>query len=72
MNETLQIEGMSCHHCVMAVEGLLRNVAGVDVRRVVIGEAEVAYDPAQVSRQALVVAIEEEGYRVRAADEQAA
>lgn len=71
MKETLQIEGMSCHHCVRAVEDVLRNVPGVQVDRVVIGKADVEYDPAQVNRQVLVAAVEEEGYRVQGVGEQA-
>ncbi|GIV62336.1 MAG: hypothetical protein KatS3mg044_1202 [Rhodothermaceae bacterium] len=55
---------MSCQHCVRAVEQALQAVAGVTVKRVGIGVAEVEYDPAQVDAQALVDAVEEAGYTV--------
>ena len=66
MKDTLKIEGMSCHHCVNAVEEALSGVEGVTVERVVLGEAEVAYDPGAINRNKLVEAIEEEGYAVAA------
>ena len=59
------IEGMSCEHCVRAVEQALRQVPGVDVQAVEIGEARVAYDSDAVARERLVEAVEEEGYAVR-------
>ncbi len=61
----LKIEGMSCQHCVKSVDAALSDVPGVD--RVVAvrldeGEAEVegSADP-----NALVAAVEEEGYDAR-------
>ncbi|MFB3132331.1 MAG: cation transporter, partial [Rhodothermales bacterium] len=44
--ETLQIEGMSCGHCVKAVQGALEAVEGVEVHAVEIGTAQISYDPA--------------------------
>ena len=62
--ETLTIDGMSCTHCVHAVRQALAQVGGVDVEAVEIGSATVQYDDAQVTRDALVAAIVEEGYQV--------
>lgn len=59
----LKIEGMTCGHCVRAVEQALAAVPGVKKAEVAIGTAKVETD-AQVARSALVAAIEEEGYRV--------
>lgn len=61
--QTLKIQGMTCHHCVQAVTTALAAVPGVD--RVVSvdlerGEATIEGSPAV---QALVAAVEEEGYR---------
>jgi copper chaperone len=64
MKETLKISGMSCHHCVRAVEEALSGVDGVEVIHVEIGSAEVAYDPGKVARERLVEAVAEEGYTV--------
>ncbi len=62
--ETLQIEGMSCQHCVHAVTNALKKLPGIEVQSVEIGRATVAYDPAQISRDQLKAAIEAEGYTV--------
>ena len=62
--ETLQIEGMSCGHCVRAVEDALADLSGVEVEEVAIGLARVRYDPDSVSRDQIVHAVEEEGYVV--------
>ena len=62
--ETITIEGMSCGHCVRAVEQALRAVPGVDVESVEIGSARVTYDEQVVDRSRLVRAIEEEGFSV--------
>lgn len=59
----LSIEGMSCGHCVAAVDKALRKVAGVHSVVVDVGKARVEADDS-VSREALVSAIEDEGYRV--------
>lgn len=62
--ETLKIEGMSCGHCVKAVQAALAGTDGVAVEEVAIGSARITYDDAMVSRQAVVEAVEEEGYTV--------
>lgn len=59
----LTIEGMTCGHCVRAVEEALRDVPGVRNVTVEIGRARVETDEA-VAREALVGAIEEEEFRV--------
>jgi copper chaperone len=63
-NETFTIQGMSCDHCVRAVKGALEGIPGVEARRVEIGRAEVSYDETKVKRDALIRAVEEEGYQV--------
>jgi copper chaperone len=62
---TLDIGGMSCGHCVKAVQDALAGVDGVQVEGVEIGTARVAYDPAAVSAERIAAAVEEEGYEVR-------
>jgi len=64
--ETLQIEGMSCGHCVKAVQGALEAVEGVEVHAVEIGTAQISYDPALTAPAGMVEAIEEAGYTVLA------
>jgi copper chaperone len=60
----IKIQGMSCHHCVMAVKQELAKLQGVQVKDVKIGSATVAYDEKVVTPLALSAAVEEAGYRV--------
>lgn len=62
--ETLTITGMSCGHCVRAVETALESVDGVEVEDVRVGEARVRYDAAIVDPAALARAVKEEGFAV--------
>ena len=63
----LKIEGMSCGHCVSAVDRALRSVDGVNVEQVAVGSATVSYDPATTSADRITKAIENEGYTVAGA-----
>lgn len=58
----LTIEGMTCQHCVRAVDGALRETPGVEVTRVEIGSADVEYDPATVSTDRIAEVIADAGY----------
>ena len=58
----LTIEGMTCEHCVRAVDGRLRKTPGVEVERVTVGSADLRYDPARTSVDAIADAIADEGY----------
>ncbi len=58
----LTIEGMTCEHCVRAVDGRLRKTAGVRVETVAIGSADVEFDPAVISEDAIADVIADEGY----------
>ena len=58
----LDIEGMSCDHCVRAVRTALEGVDGAEVERVAIGSATVRYDPARTSPDAITNAVADEGY----------
>ena len=58
----MTIEGMTCEHCVRAVDGRLRRTSGVEVERVTVGAAEIRYDPARVSEEEIAEAIADEGY----------
>ncbi len=67
MKEIIHIEGMSCQHCVRAVEGALLALPGVEGAKVDLENhlAEVHYDPQAISLSALKEAIEEAGYEVK-------
>jgi len=62
-NLTMHIEGMSCGHCLNAVNKALASLAGVEVESVKIGRAEVRYDPSTIHPNAIAAAITEVGYR---------
>jgi len=61
----LQIDGMSCGHCITRVQKALARVDGVHVDRVDIGTARVAYDPDKASPRRIREAVEDAGYEVR-------
>ncbi len=60
----LEIEGMSCQHCVHAVKNALESLDGVEVEDVSIGSAEVTVDSTKIESSAIERAIAAEGYRV--------
>lgn len=63
------IEGMSCRHCIDAVEGELKQIGGLTVEEVGIGRARVRYDTNDVSPADIESAIEEAGYSVRSTEQ---
>jgi copper chaperone len=58
----LTIEGMTCEHCVRAVDGRLRKTAGIAVDRVLVGSADIRYDPAKTNPDEISELIADEGY----------
>ena len=62
---TLQIEGMTCGHCLNAVNQALHGVPGAEVKTVQMGRAEVEV-PGQPAVDALIAAVAEAGYRATA------
>ena len=61
--QEFKIEGMTCHHCVMAVESELRE-AGFENFKVEIGTAKVEFDGSVEREVKIKAVIEEAGYRV--------
>lgn len=59
---TLEIEGMTCDHCVRAVRGRLEKTPGVVVEAVAVGSATVTIDPSRATTADLQDAISDEGY----------
>lgn len=64
--KTLNVEGMTCTHCVMAVQKALKGVPGVVDAEVDLAhkKATVTYDPAQASDQSFRDAVSKAGYKV--------
>jgi copper chaperone len=62
--QTLNIQGMTCGHCVMAVKKELSKLSDVVVKDVTIGSAIVEADDTAATQQKLKAAVEEAGYSV--------
>ena len=60
----LRITGMTCGHCVAAVEKALKGQPGVRTAAVDLdgGRAQVEHDEGSVRPAQLIAAVEEEGY----------
>jgi copper chaperone CopZ len=59
---TLAIEGMSCSHCLNAVNQSLAALPGVSIKSVRIGRAELEYDSEQIDAPAIAEAVRAAGY----------
>lgn len=67
----LQVSGMSCQHCVKAVEDSVGALSGVEKVSVSLdqGAVDVTYDSANVDVAQIASAIEDQGYDVAALSE---
>ncbi len=65
-NVTLIVKGMSCGHCVKAVEGSVGALQGVEQVKVNLeaGEVNVAFDGDKVSLEQIKETIDDQGYDV--------
>jgi copper chaperone len=67
MTTTLQVQGMTCGHCKMAVTNALQELDGV--KRVEVhleeGTVDVEFDETKVHLEQLKEAIEDQGYDVK-------
>ena len=63
-NTVIKIGGMSCQGCVKNIGGVLSALGGVTSAEVSLeaAEARVTFDPQQLSRAALLEAIEDAGF----------
>lgn len=66
MNETLKVEGMSCAHCVNAVESSVGELQGVSSVKVDLenGAVAVNFDDSKTSLGEIKETIEDQGYDV--------
>ena len=63
MEKDFKIEGMSCHHCVMAVQKSLSKL-NLKKYEVNIGSAKVEFDENQIKEEMIIKAIEDADYKV--------
>lgn len=66
MRLNLEIDGMSCGHCVASVRKALEAVHGARVENVGVGSAEVSFDPSVTSTESLAEAVRNAGYELTA------
>ena len=69
MKKTFNVNGMSCGHCVIAVEKELAKLDANSIK-VEIGTVEVEYDNEKFSEQNIINAIEEAGYKVDTSEQE--
>lgn len=60
----IEIVGMTCEHCVRAVNRRLAATPGITVNDVKVGFADIAMDESKVSLADVEEAISDEGYTV--------
>jgi copper chaperone len=60
----IQIAGMSCQHCVMAVKKAIGGLKGIEESDISIGSAAVKFDDKAVRKEELETAIEKAGFQV--------
>jgi copper chaperone len=65
---TIQIHGMSCSHCIRAINNALSALPGVEVESVAIGWADVRFDEAMVTLSQLTAAVSDAGYSASLSD----
>jgi len=63
---TLAVPDISCGHCKGSIEGAVNPLEGVESAVVAIDERNVAveYDGSEATMEAIVAAIDEQGYEV--------
>ena len=63
---TVDVKGMTCNHCVMSVEGALKDLEGVSEVSINLdeGKVDIKYDADKVSKDKMTDAVEEQGYDV--------
>jgi copper chaperone CopZ len=69
---TLEIDGMSCGHCVAAVSAALKELPGVVLEQLSVGSATLSLDAAAAATgtitDAALRAVREAGYEARVAE----
>jgi copper ion binding protein len=63
---TLSVPDISCGHCKSSIEDVVNPIDGVETAVVAIDDRNVAieYDGSDVTMEAIVTAIDEQGYEV--------
>ena len=64
---TLSIKGMHCGGCAAKVSTALKSLPGTKVEEVAVGSARVSFDPQKTSAAALIVAVDNLGFKAATA-----
>ncbi|CAM3432833.1 MULTISPECIES: copper ion binding protein [Brevibacillus] len=64
-NITLNVEGMSCNHCVMTIEKTLKELGANGKVDLAAKTVEVSYEEGAVTVESIKEAIEDQGYDVK-------
>lgn len=62
---TINIEGMSCQHCVMRVKKAIEGLAGISGLSVEIGSAKVTFDETKMQQADIENAVVKAGYKIK-------
>lgn len=62
---TIQVDGMSCQHCVMRVKKAVEALAGVSDLAVEVGQVTVTFDESKLQKKDIEDAIVKSGYKIR-------
>lgn len=63
-NQTLEVQGMSCNHCVISIEGALNGIGVKGKVHLASNTVDVSYDENLMTIDAVKEAIEDQGYDV--------
>jgi len=62
---TINIEGMSCRHCVMTVKKALDALPGIKNSAVEVGKSVISYDETIIQKQDIENAVIKAGYKIK-------
>jgi copper chaperone len=62
---TMKVEGMSCEHCVKAIESALKEIGAEGNVHLEQGTVDVSYDESKTTLDTIKEVIEDQGYDVK-------
>ena len=62
---TLQIDEMSCQHCVMRVKKAVDGLEGISETSVDVGSARIVFDDSKIQQADIENAITKAGYKIK-------
>jgi len=62
---TINIEGMSCQHCVMRVKKAIEGLTGISGLSVEVGSVKVTFDETKMQQADIENAVVKAGYKIK-------